>query len=123
MKKLIITLIAISAMYGLAGCGEDKAWGLDQNIIGHWREVNPTYYPYFRVTFNTDGMVVFDGGVIPEHYQYAKYSGVGSWHTENDTLTISMFSKDYSDVFKYRQYGDRLELTTIDGYVIECVRE
>lgn len=122
MKRFLATLVVISAMAGLVGCDEEP-WGLDQNIIGNWREIAPAFYPYFRVTFNVDGVVVFDGSPVSGHYPYAKYSGVGSWHTEGTTLTVSMFSKNYSDVFQYRQSEDRLTLTTIDGYVIECIRE
>lgn len=116
MKRVLAMLAIVSALFCVSGCGEGVEWGLDENIIGTWEEINPRYYPDFKVTFNADGSVYL------QHNSYSAYSGSGAWYTADKTLTISLSSKDYSDEYEYRVVNNHLVLTTLDGYVIECIR-
>lgn len=116
MKRFITTLVIMSAMVGLWGCESGVEWGLDLNLVGTWLEINPTYSPYSKATFNSNGLAEFG------HSKDAAYYSAGAWHTEGTTLTVAFFANDYSTVYQYKQFGDRLTLTTLDGYAIEYIR-
>jgi len=115
MKRSLALLVVMLGMVGFSGC-DNKEIGLDQDIIGTWQETNVAFYPYFKVTFNVDGSVVFVDS------KRAQFSGTGSWYTEGDVVTVSMSSRSYSVQYCYVQSGDRLRLTAQDGFVVEFIR-
>ncbi|MEI6969906.1 MAG: hypothetical protein WCL44_00175 [bacterium] len=116
MKRFVAAIAIISALCCVWGCdnGDEVLWGCDSNLVGSWREENPTYFPYFHVTFNADGSLVM------LNTKGASTTESGIWHTEGTKLVISMKSKAYSDEYEYRLMPDKLYMTTIDGYEIVC---
>jgi len=111
MKNRLATLVSLSSfiiIIALGGCNEGKDRGYDTAIVGSWNEVNLTYFPRYRVTFQQDGNLDFVGH--------------GYWSSEGTTLFVTMDGESSTTEYQYKQSGDNLTLTSISGYEIRFVR-
>ena len=111
MKNSLATFALLSfltTIIALGGCNEGKDRGYDTAIVGSWNEVNLTYFPRYRVTFQQDGNLDFVGH--------------GYWSTEDTTLFVTMDGESFTTEYQYKQSGDNLTLTSISGYEIKFVR-
>lgn len=107
-RAAILSLSILLTVVGLCGCDEGKPRGNDVDLVGSWNEVNPAYFPRYRITFQQDGTVDFIGH--------------GLWSTEGTSLFMIMSGESFTTEYQYKQAGDSLTLTSISGYEVRFVR-